>query len=105
MFVQMGVEAFAERARRELLVTGETVRKREVETQTGLTPQEGHVARLARDGRSNPERYGTAHQCPHRRVAPEQGVRQAGITSRMGLHDALPARRRSDVPRASVSHE
>jgi DNA-binding CsgD family transcriptional regulator len=52
---EMGLEGFAERARRELAATGETVRPRG-ETATGvLTPQEAQVARLARDGLSNPE--------------------------------------------------
>ena len=51
----MGVEAFAERARRELLATGETVRKRTLETRDELTAQERQIARLARDGLSNPE--------------------------------------------------
>src|SRR5918997_1498068 len=51
----LGMEAFAERARRELLATGEKVRKRTVETRDELTPQEQEIARLARDGLSNPE--------------------------------------------------
>ena len=49
------MEAFAERARAELLATGERVRKRTVETTADLTPQERQVAELARDGLSNPE--------------------------------------------------
>jgi DNA-binding CsgD family transcriptional regulator len=55
MLDTMGIEAFAERARRELLATGETARKRTVETQDQLTSQEAQIARLARDGLSNPE--------------------------------------------------
>jgi DNA-binding CsgD family transcriptional regulator len=51
----MGIEAFAERARRELLATGETVSKRTVEAHGELTAQEAQIARLARDGLSNPE--------------------------------------------------
>jgi DNA-binding NarL/FixJ family response regulator len=51
----MGAEGFAERARRELLATGEKVRKRQPDTLTDLTPQEEHIARLARDGHTNPE--------------------------------------------------
>jgi DNA-binding CsgD family transcriptional regulator len=51
----MGAEAFAERTRRELLATGATVRKRNVETHDDLTAQETQIARLARDGLSNPE--------------------------------------------------
>ena len=55
MFSGIGAEAFAERARHELLATGETVRKRTDDTRAVLTPQEAHIARLARDGLSNPE--------------------------------------------------
>jgi len=55
LFTTMGIEAFAERARRELLATGETVRKRTVETVSELTAQEAHIARLAVDGRTNSE--------------------------------------------------
>jgi DNA-binding NarL/FixJ family response regulator len=51
----MGIQAFAERARRELAATGETARKRTVETSSELTAQETQIARLARDGLSNPE--------------------------------------------------
>ena len=55
MLEEMGMEAFAERARRELAATGETARKRTVQTSTELTAQEAQIARLARDGLSNPE--------------------------------------------------
>ena len=55
LFTTMGIEAFAERARRELLATGDTVRKRTVETVSDLTAQEEHIARLAVDGRTNVE--------------------------------------------------
>ena len=55
MLATMGVEAFAERARRELLATGATARKRTVQTGDALTAQEAVIARLARDGLSNPE--------------------------------------------------
>jgi DNA-binding NarL/FixJ family response regulator len=51
----IGMEAFAERARRELQATGEKVRKRTVDTRDDLTAQERQIARLARDGLSNPE--------------------------------------------------
>ena len=54
-FGRMGAEAFAGRARRELLATGETVRSRIDETRDVLTPQEAQIARLARDGFSNPD--------------------------------------------------
>ena len=55
MLTAMGMEGFAERARRELLATGETVRKRAADTLIDLTAQEAQVAKLARDGRSNQE--------------------------------------------------
>jgi DNA-binding CsgD family transcriptional regulator len=51
----MGAEGFTERARRELQATGETVRKRTVETASELTAQEAQIARLASDGHTNPE--------------------------------------------------
>jgi DNA-binding CsgD family transcriptional regulator len=51
----MGLEAFAERARRELRATGATARKRTVATRAALTAQEAVIARLAREGLSNPE--------------------------------------------------
>ena len=55
MLGAIGMEAFAERTRRELLATGQKARKRSVETRDQLTPQEEQIARLARDGLSNPE--------------------------------------------------
>ena len=54
-FSHIGAAAFAERARRELLATGETVRRLTADTRDALTPQEVQVARLARDGHTNPE--------------------------------------------------
>jgi DNA-binding CsgD family transcriptional regulator len=55
MFTEWGIEAFADRAARELLATGETARKRSLETWGELTAQESQIARLARDGLSNPD--------------------------------------------------
>jgi DNA-binding CsgD family transcriptional regulator len=55
LFSAMGVEGFAERTRRELLATVAPVRRRNVETRDDLTAQETQIARLARDGLSNPE--------------------------------------------------
>jgi DNA-binding NarL/FixJ family response regulator len=54
-FASIGMEAFAERARKELEVSGEKVRKRAVETRDDLTAQERQIAALARQGLSNPE--------------------------------------------------
>jgi DNA-binding CsgD family transcriptional regulator len=55
MFTAIGMEAFAKRALHELVTTGERVRKRTVETSRDLTPQEKQIARLAAEGRTNPE--------------------------------------------------
>jgi ATP/maltotriose-dependent transcriptional regulator MalT len=55
MFVTMGAEGFAERTGRELLATGERVRKRTTETPARLTARETQIGRLAGDGLSNPE--------------------------------------------------
>jgi DNA-binding CsgD family transcriptional regulator/tetratricopeptide (TPR) repeat protein len=94
MFVGIGMEAFAERARRELLATGETVRKRSPEVRDELTPQEEQIARLARDGLTNPE---IAAQLFLSRRTVEWHLHNAfiklGITSRKGLSEALRAER------------
>jgi DNA-binding CsgD family transcriptional regulator len=55
MFTAMGAQAFAARAAHELVATGGTARKRSPEAQSDLTPQEAYVARLAREGLTNPE--------------------------------------------------
>jgi ATP/maltotriose-dependent transcriptional regulator MalT len=55
MFGAIGMEAFAERTRRELVATGENVRKRDLSTRDELTPQEAQIARLAQSGLSNAE--------------------------------------------------
>ena len=90
MLTAIGMEAFAERARRELVATGETVRKRGAETFATLTPQEAHIARLARDGLTNPE-IGAQLFLSARTV--EWHLRKIftklGISSRRELHAAL----------------
>src|SRR5262249_38321774 len=55
LFTAIGMEAFYARAERELIATGERARKRVDETRAELTAQESQIARLARDGLSNPE--------------------------------------------------
>ena len=93
LFAVIGADAFAERARRELLATGEKVRKREVDTHSELTPQEEHIIRLAREGRTNPE-IGAELFISARTV--EWHLRKVftklGITSRRDLYDAFPPR-------------
>jgi DNA-binding CsgD family transcriptional regulator len=54
-FEEMGAAGFAERTRLELVVTGETARKRSPETRNKLTPQEAQIATLASRGATNPE--------------------------------------------------
>ena len=99
MFSRMGAEAFDERARRELAATGETVRKRTVETLDELTTQEAQVARLAADGHTNPE-IGAELFISPRTV--EYHLRKVftklGISSRKDLRKALPAPERAAVP-------
>ena len=55
MLTDIGTLAFAQRARRELLATGETIRRRTADAYNELTAQEAHIAQLAADGRTNPE--------------------------------------------------
>ena len=92
MLDAMGIEAFAERARRELLATGETARKRTVETAVELTAQEAQVAQLARDGLSNPQ-IGARLFISTRTVQYHLGkvFTKLGISSRGQLDQALPA--------------
>jgi DNA-binding CsgD family transcriptional regulator len=91
MFTAIGIEAFAQRAYRELKATGETARKRAVATHGELTPQEAQVARLARAGLSNPEIVARLFLSPHtvdyhlRKV-----FAKLSITSRRQLPQALP---------------
>ena len=67
----------AERARLELVATGETARKRSPETRNDLTPQEAQIATLASRGATNPEiRLEAIHQPQHRRLSPPQSVPQ-----------------------------
>ncbi|MBK3576249.1 AAA family ATPase [Streptomyces sp. MBT65] len=93
MFASIGMEAFAERARRELLATGETARKRTIEASSSdeLTPQEKQIASLVQDGFSNPE-VGSRLFLSPRTV--EWHLRKIftklSITSRRQLRDVLP---------------
>ena len=91
MLDAMGIGAFGERARRELAATGETARKRTVETSGQLTAQETQIARLARDGLSNPE-IGARLFISARTVQYHLGkvFTKLGISSRSQLDRALP---------------
>jgi DNA-binding CsgD family transcriptional regulator/tetratricopeptide (TPR) repeat protein len=99
MLTDIGMEAFAERARRELLATGETVRKRTVDTLDELTPQEGEIARLAAGGRTNPEIGAQLFLSPR---TVEWHLRKVftklGISSRRQLRTTLPDAGMATVP-------
>jgi DNA-binding NarL/FixJ family response regulator len=85
------MESYAERTRRELNATGETVRARTVSTANDLTAQEALIARLAVDGRTNPEIGAQLFLSPR---TVEWHLRKVftklGVTSRRGLRTALP---------------
>lgn len=90
MYASMGAEAFAARAAHELLATGETARKRTDETRSELTAQELQIARLAVEGRTNPEIGAQLFLSPR---TVEWHLRKVyaklGISSRRQLHGAL----------------
>jgi ATP/maltotriose-dependent transcriptional regulator MalT len=92
LFTTMGTEAFTERSRRELLATGETARKRTVESRGQLTAQEAQIARFARDGLSNPE-IGSRLFISPRTVEYHlhKVFSKLNISSRTQLHRALPS--------------
>jgi DNA-binding CsgD family transcriptional regulator len=98
-FSRIGAEAFAERARRELVATGETVRKRTVNTRDDLTPHEAQIARLAAEGRTNPEIGAELFISPRTvEYHLHKVFAKLGITSRRELRHALPATARPAVP-------
>jgi DNA-binding CsgD family transcriptional regulator len=89
-FSHMGAEAFAERARRELLATGETARRITEDTRDALTPQEVQVARMARDGHTNPEIGAQLFISPRTVEYHLRKVfRKLDVNSRKELRDAL----------------
>jgi DNA-binding CsgD family transcriptional regulator len=90
LLAEMGCGAFAERARRELLATGEKVRSRSVETSSELTAQETQIARLARDGLTNPEIGARLFISPRTvQYHLRKVFTKLDIKSRNQLHDAL----------------
>jgi DNA-binding CsgD family transcriptional regulator len=106
MLAGMGAEAFADRARRELVATGETVRRRASETRYELTAQEAQIARLAADGRTNSE-IGAELFISARTV--EWHLRKVypklGISSRRELQSALPNLQESTGVSVAASSE
>jgi DNA-binding CsgD family transcriptional regulator len=98
MLADMGNAAFAERARGELLATGETVRKRTIETRDELTPQEAQIARLAADRLTNPEIGAQLFLSPRTVEWHLHKVfGKLGIRSRKELRSALPTGGRAAV--------
>jgi DNA-binding NarL/FixJ family response regulator len=91
MLSAIGMGAFAERARRELIATGDKVRKHSDAARHQLTPQEEQIARLARDGSSNPE-IGAQMFISARTVEWHLShvFAKLGISSRRQLRAALP---------------
>ena len=99
MFSRMGAAAFAERARRELSATGETVRKRTVETLDELTTQEAQIARLAAQGHTNPEIGAQLFISPRTvEYHLHKVYLKLGISSRRELRGALPGAEHAAVP-------
>jgi DNA-binding CsgD family transcriptional regulator len=98
MFAAIGADTFAERAGRELMATGENVRRRGVETRNDLTAQETQIARLARDGLTNQEIGSRVFLSPRtvewhlRKVFTKLGIRARGqLMNALPLPNAAPA--------------
>ncbi len=99
MLGDMGAEAFAERARRELAATGETVRKRTADTRGQLTAQETQIAELAREGHSNPEIGGQLFISPRTvEYHLHKVFTKLEISSRNELQRVLPNQAREAQP-------
>jgi ATP/maltotriose-dependent transcriptional regulator MalT len=102
MFAEIGMEAFAERARRERLATGESIRKRRTEIANELTPQEAQIARLARAGLTNPEIGGQLFLSPRTVEWHLKKIfTKLGISSRRALIDAHHDRARDRLQGAT----
>jgi DNA-binding CsgD family transcriptional regulator len=90
-FTSMGAEAFARRAERELLATGERARKRTVDKLDPLTPQEMQIARLAADGHTNREIAAQLFISPSTvEYHLHKAFRKLDVKSRTQLADRLP---------------
>jgi DNA-binding NarL/FixJ family response regulator len=91
MFDAIGMQAFAERARRELRAAGQTARKRAASTHGRLTPQEAQIASLARSGLSNPQIAAQLILSPRTvRYHMAKVFSKLEISSRRQLERALP---------------
>jgi DNA-binding CsgD family transcriptional regulator len=98
-FETMGARGFAERARRELVATGETVRKRADDTRGDLTPQEAQIARLASDRLTNPEIAAQLYLSPRTvEYHLHKVFQKLGISSRRELANALSASKSELIP-------
>jgi DNA-binding CsgD family transcriptional regulator len=95
LLATMGAEAFAARAHRELVLSGDRAPRRTADTRDQLTAQEIQVALLARDGLSNPE-IGARMFISRRTVEYHlhKVFGKLGIRSRTELHKALVSRER-----------
>ena len=99
LFIGFGADAFAERTRRELLATGEKVRKRRDETRGQLTAQEEQIARLAADAQTNQEIGAQLFLSPRTVEWHLHKVfTKLGVASRMQLRDKLPDAARAGTP-------
>jgi len=99
LFISFGAHAFAERTRRELLATGEKVRKRSDETRGQLTAQEEQIARLAAGGQTNQDIGGQLFLSPRTVEWHLHKVfTKLGVASRMQLRDKLPDAARAGAP-------
>jgi DNA-binding NarL/FixJ family response regulator len=91
MFTEIGMQAFGERTRKELLATGETARKRSAQTRDDLTAQEVQIAQFARDGLSNAEIGARLFISPRTvEYHLHKVFTKLGITSREHLDRVLP---------------
>jgi DNA-binding CsgD family transcriptional regulator len=99
MFAEIGMEAFVERAKGELVAAGGKLSTHAVEAREELTPQEEQIARLARDGLTNAEIGAQLFLSP-RTIEWHLGkvFGKLGIDSRSGLYAALPRQKREAAP-------
>ena len=102
MFTAMGADGFAERAARELLATGERVRKRTAHASARLTARETQISRLAGDGLSNAEIAAQLFMSPRTvEYHLHKVFTKFGISSRNQLHGVLASRRNEGLGQIS----